>query len=164
MQHSTSHGRHQYHTYQQDVISCNDLFSKFNISNDVETFAKNVRPSYESEDIAVIKHLHEIFKVLSYIAGGNDQTLTDPQKEKLQESGFFMKLVDKLLDLIYSAVEKKHCYYQRRDEHYKTFGQKATETLRNWTCYGAARNRSASFLQSLENERKEISEMPLEQL
>ena len=139
MQRSTSHGGHKTEMHQQDVINCNNLFSKFNESNHFEKFANNVIPSNLMYEETLKTHAEKIFKVLSCIAGSDDKQLTDQQKEKLQESGFFMKLVDKLLDLIYSAAEK----------------------FMSWTSYGTARNRSASFIKSFENESKKISERDL---
>ncbi len=71
-------------------------------------------------------------------------------KDKLEMSGSFMRLVDKLLDLIYSVADRVHGPIDEKEGR-ETFVQKTCVKIMNWTQYGAAKNRALR-----------LSELPIE--
>lgn len=155
MRHNISRGENEHRTSQQDIIDCDYLLRMFNTCSNLDTFTNHVIQENLRENGSLKEQSEKIFKVLSRIAGGDDKQLTDEHKEKLQESGFFMKLVDKLLELIYSAAEWKRGYDEINEDN-KTFAQEAAEKVMSWTCHSALRNRSVSFIESLEDERTKL--------
>ena len=120
----------------------NNLLNVFNDSSDCNSFTGKVIPTDQQIDVAL--KAKNIFTVLSRIAGGDDQMLSEPMKDKLKESGFFMRLVDKLLDLIYSVADKIHGPIVAEGGR-ETLVQQTCSKVMDWTQYGAARNRSLSL-------------------
>jgi hypothetical protein len=120
------------------------LFTAFNESkNNNKSFKDKVIPSDQRKNEDLESKVEKLFKVLSRIAG-DDQSLSQEMQDKVKMSGSFMKLVDKLLDLIYSAADRVHGPIDEKGGR-ETFVEQICSKVMDWTQYGAARNRSLSL-------------------